>query len=158
MLKGVIVEILAGLVRLDEGFSLPAPWFNRPSLGMNTYTIVDIAVLQGIAGVEAPPDIIVTPLRTGNLRCTSAVTIDVGERPGAIYDVLTLVSRDINIALAETVTIDQRGQHRISLILEPPGKSECTRESERDFQNILKDLERKVVGFAGKDSFHCEPV
>jgi hypothetical protein len=121
------MEILAGLVELDIPDLLPAPWYNRPSLGLVNNTAVRIGVLKSIEPTAAPPDIIVTPLRTDRLHSTASVIIDLKERAGAVYETLrevnedsTEADQDFNIALAETLTIDQRTQHRITLILEPP--------------------------------------
>jgi hypothetical protein len=112
------MEILAGLVKLTDDEHLPAPWFNRPSLGLLSNTAVSLGVLKSRGTVNAPPDIIVTPLDTGILHYTVSIIVDFKERPGVVYDVLSKIPRSFNIALAETVTVDQRTKHRVTLVLE----------------------------------------
>lgn len=114
------MEILAGLICLESQNELPVPWFNRPALGLSTHTSVRIGVAQTSPLDVAPPDILVTPLRTDRLHHTASVTVDLKERTGAFYDVLREVGKRFNIALTETVTIDQRTIHRVTLLLEPP--------------------------------------
>jgi hypothetical protein len=148
---GGSVEILAGLVQLDQADLLPAPWFNRPSLGLVTNTAVKIGVLKAIGPTEAPPDILVTPLRTDRLHCTVSIIIDLKEHRGAVYEALRGIKDTLNIALAETVTIDQRTRHRITLILEP--KDFSTAMSPEGIATYQKDLEdfktsiEKVPGY-----------
>ena len=114
------MEIFGGLIKLDDPDYLPVPVYNRPSLGLLTGTPVRIGVLKSPARIEAPPDIIVTPLHTHKLPCTTSVTVDLNERKGAILEVLRAIGTDLNIALTETITIDQRTKHRITLVLESP--------------------------------------
>ena len=113
------MEILAGLVRLEIPNTLPAPWYNRPSLGLVTNTDVSIGVAKSNDGSSAPPDIIVTPLRIDRLQCTASITIDLDEKLGAVSSILEKVGSNFNIALSETITVDQRTKHRITLIAEP---------------------------------------
>ena len=153
------MEILAGLVRLIERNVLPAPWFNRPSLGLVTNTPVNIGVLKAAHPTDAPPDIIVTPLRTDRMHYTTSVVIDLKERPGAVYEVLNQLQKDFNIALAETVTIDQRTRHQITLLLEPPefydGISNV--EIERHQERLLS-LRSSVEKLQGFDRFTSNPA
>ncbi len=115
------MEILAGLVTLNPtSHTLPVPWFNRPALGLASNTQVHIGVVKTSGGAPiSPPDIIVTPLVTARLRSTISVTIDLREKPGALLEALSLIKKRFNIALAESITIDQRTKHRITLVLEP---------------------------------------
>src|SRR6185295_2988655 len=118
------MEILAGLVNLNPNSNiLPVPWYNRPALGLISNTEVHIGVVKASAGKPtAPPDIIVTPLVTARLRSMVSVTVDLDEKPGALFEALSLIQERFNIALAESVTVDQRTKHRITLVLEPsPG-------------------------------------
>jgi hypothetical protein len=148
------MEILAGLVQLNKPGLLPAPWFNRPSLGLVTNTPVRVGVLKATDPTEAPPDIIVTPLRTDRLHCTASVIIDLKERTGAVYQALSQVGQIFNIALAETVTIDQRTRHRITLILEPtdPYTGRSLTEN-AEYSDHLAKFEERIRSLDGCISF-----
>lgn len=146
------MEILAGLVQLDKPDLLPTPWFNRPSLGLVTNTDVRIGVLKATSRQDAPPDIIVTPLKTDRLHFTASVMIDLEERTGAVHEALRNVKDVFNIALAETVTIDQRTRHRITLVFEPPSRSppKYTPAAIREYKKAISAFEakiRKIRGF-----------
>lgn len=145
------MEILAGLVQLDKPNLLPAPWFNRPSLGLVTNTAVRIGVLKATNPTGAPPDIIVTPLKTDRLHCTASVIIDLEERPGAVHEALRHVRNTFNIALAETVTIDQRTRHRITLVLEPPLESTPagTVGAIREYQQKIAEFKNEISTIQG---------
>jgi hypothetical protein len=148
------MEILAGLIRLDRPGFLPAPWFNRPSLGLVTNTPVRVGVLKAAGPISGPPDIIVTPLRTDRLHCTASVIIDLKERAGAVYEALNRVSTVFNIALAETVTIDQRTRHRITLILEPTDYySTSSRVGISEYKEHLLELKKDIEQIGGYINF-----
>jgi hypothetical protein len=134
------MEILAGLIELDNRDLLPLPWYNRPALGLVSGTHVSVApVTSAPVSKDCPPDIIVTPLTIGNLKCTSSIVIDLSEDLGSIKRVLERVGNKFNIALMETVTIDQRSKHRITLVLEPPRGVSAT-----SYNNSLTKLLKKL--------------
>jgi len=140
------MEILAGLVRLDRLDHLPAPWFNRPALGLVTNTAVRVAIVKASKQTSSPPDIIVTPLQTDRLHCTVSITVDLKERTGAIYEILQHVGTEFNIALTETVTIDQRTVHRVTLLLEPPVIDFCDKKIEVEKFGILVEHLKNKLG------------
>ena len=142
------MEILVGLIRLNtscdgelENPVLPAPWFNRPALGLQTNTAVRIGVVATPENSHAPPDIIVTPLRTDRLHSTASIVIDLNERKGAVYTVLEQIGTEFNIALAETLTVDGRTRHRMTLVLEPVGEPDRPRQ---DVEALLADLKKRI--------------
>ncbi len=148
------MEILAGLVNLVDDDHLPAPWFNRPSLGLLSNTAVWLGVLKSTASGNAPPDIIVTPLQAGIMHYTVSVIVDFDEKPGVVYDALKQISRNFNIALAETVTINQRSQHRVTLVLEYPDFLKAETKSEiiaitKKFNQDLIGLKSAMAGIRG---------
>jgi hypothetical protein len=144
------MEILAGLINLVDDDHLPAPWFNRPSLGLQSNTAVELGVLKSTENSNAPPDIIVTPLQTGIMHYTVSVIVDFTERPGVVYDVLKKISTKFNIALAETVTINQRSQHRVTFVLEYPDFQQgVTKSRSREFDRNLSELESAMKTIDG---------
>lgn len=154
------MEILGGLVKLTDDEHLPAPWFNRPSLGLVSNTAVSLGVLKSRGNSDAPPDIIVTPLQTGIMHQTVSVIVDFEERPGVVYDVLSKISLKFNIALAETVTIDQRTMHRITLVLEYPDFHQDRSASEINLQhkNALSQLRVEIGKIPGFNFYLEKPV
>lgn len=149
------MEILAGLVNLVDDDHLPAPWFNRPSLGLLSNTAVTLGVLESTENSDAPPDIIVTPLEAGIMHYTVSVIVDFDEKPGVVYKALRKISTNFNIALAETVTINQRSQHRVTLVLEYPNFLKAENQDEimattetfnQDLSKLKSDME-SINGF-----------
>lgn len=139
------MEILAGLVRLTERHMLPAPWYNRPSLGLLTNTPVYVGVLKATTPKSVPPDIIVTPLQAHTMHYTTSAVIDMREQRGVVAEVLEKIDRRFNVALAETVTIDQRSRHRITLVLEfPEFEKGVTTDRIGDYQEALAVFQRET--------------
>ena len=147
------MEILAGLVKFGDDNKLPLPWYNRPALGLKTGTPVYVAAVisntpsrrgQG----RVPPDIIITPLRYSGLHQTFSITIDLKEGKGAIGKVLDIISINFNIALMETVTIDQRQKHRITMILEPINMNN---DEFIDINIMIIDLKKSLSAIEGID-------
>lgn len=128
------MEILAGLIELSSKTLLPAPWYNRPALGLISGTPVEVSLVESVSAsranasnetetsvqISVPPDIIVTPLKVSKLPSSVSITMDFEESRGVINKVLSIIESKFNIALMETVTIDQRTKHRVCLVLEPP--------------------------------------
>jgi hypothetical protein len=134
------MEILAGLIELEERNLLPLPWYNRPALGLISGTRVNVAAVTSEPRSEDyPPDIIVTPLSIGNLRRTTSLVIDLPEGLGSINRALRKVGNKFNIALMETVTIDQRSKHRITLVLEPPSAAAAPKY-QQNLDRLVADL------------------
>jgi hypothetical protein len=113
------MEILAGLIRLKNEYALPAPWYNRSHLGLLTGTKVHVAAIKSLREFDAPPDILISPIDVGSLHEKLSISIDIEESVGSISKILAFIESDINIALMETVTTDQRSKHRLVLVVEP---------------------------------------
>jgi len=152
------MEILAGLIRIGPG-ALPVPWYNRPALGLVTGTSVTIALIKSKDSssdqVERPPDLIVTPLSVDDLKRTCAITIDTDESPGSIRDSLKCLDPDLNISLLESVTIDQRSRHRLTIVVQPYNRylsDESFNEKLKDFLSKIQANPKPVPYFLANDN------
>lgn len=116
------MEILAGLIKLNDRSKIPLPWYNRPALSLRTGTKVWVTQVRSTAKTAdnvCPPDMLITPLTPSVIENTRSITIDVDEKRGAIGELISLVSEKCNVDLMETVTIDQRTKHRVTFVLQP---------------------------------------
>ena len=75
------------------------------------------------------------------------MVIDLEERTGAVCEALNEVQNIFNIALAETVTIDQRTSHRITLILEPPFNTVTMDHLSSEYKRKVREFRREVERF-----------
>jgi hypothetical protein len=91
------MEILAGLIKLSSPSLLPAPWYNRPALGLISGTPVEVALIESAANIHShspseavvPPDIIVTPLKVSKLPLSSSKRADTCITIRLIYQTTT---------------------------------------------------------------------
>lgn len=142
------MEILAGLIELSSPTLLPAPWYNRPALGLISGTPVEVSLVESVSAnrvaspdqISFPPDIIVTPLKVSKLPSSVSITMDFEESRGVINKVLSIIESNFNIALMETVTIDQRTKHRVCLVLEPPENDSDIDASSEEVKKFIKEL------------------
>jgi hypothetical protein len=140
------MEILAGLLLTPNRKILPLPWYNRAALGLESGTKVNVALAtaSGQSNYDKrPPDIIVTPLSLDKFTLIRTLTIDMNESDGAIQVILNKSKDKFNICLMETVTIDQRTKHRITLVLESKNediKSDLFDGYIREFEMDIKNL------------------
>ena len=111
------MEIMGGLVNLEHHNILPIPWFMRSHLGLETGSKVWFAATEP-AKRGRLPDILVSPLDPRHFHNITAVTLSNTEAVGTLADVLVHIRPPINIALADSVTLETRSQHRINLVLE----------------------------------------
>jgi hypothetical protein len=129
--QGEIMEILAGLVKLDKKTAIPIPWYNRPALGITSGMTVNVGTVLRTENSKnrnaIPPDIIVSPLDVSKFEKTISVTVDLEEGPGQIGRATQLIRKSFNIELMETVTINHRQLHRICFVISP------IRSLEKDF-------------------------
>lgn len=144
------MEILAGLIQLSSPTLLPAPWYNRPALGLLSGTPVEVSLVESGSGdssssaekVQVPPDIIVTPLKVSKLPSSVSITMDFEESRGVINKILSIIESNFNIALMETVTIDQRTKHRVCLVLEPPESDSDVEAFSKKVQKFVRELKQ----------------
>jgi hypothetical protein len=111
------MEVMGGLVVLDRENTLPIPWFMRSHLGLQSGCKVSFALTPAQSRSELP-DIVVSPLDPRHFHEITAVTLANREGIGTLAEVIREVQPPINIALADSVTIEGRARHRINLVIE----------------------------------------
>jgi len=113
------MQVLGNLLRLsEESTSLPLPWWHRAVLGLLHRTPVYIALL---GSTNRPVgDLIVTVLNPENWGQMKILEGEHTDAPGVIKKVFEAVL-PLNIAIAETVTIETGNKHHFCLFLEPIG-------------------------------------
>jgi hypothetical protein len=117
------MEIMGGLIELDRVDTLPIPWFMRAHLGLETGSKVWFGATDTHPHNRLP-DIILSPLDPRKFDDITAVTLSNDEGVGTLADVLDHVRPPVNIALADSVTLEERTHHRINLVLEQaPGSN-----------------------------------
>lgn len=124
------MEVMGGLINLEEHGILPIPWFMRSHLGLETRSKVWFAATEPQEKGRLP-DILVSPLDPRNFHNITTVTLSNTEKIGTLADVLRHIRPPINIALADSVTLEQRSQHRINLVLEQAQGSKVDDYKER---------------------------
>ena len=159
------MEILAGLIKLDNENTIPAPWYNRPALGLRSNMKVNVATVaraaDAIDGSRVPPDIIVSPLDPSYFETTYSITIDLNEGPGQIGTATDLISKYFNIELMETVTINHRQKHRICFVINPrEDQFEAFLTNPKSFisTKIKRALSRKNIGEISRENRFEDPL
>lgn len=129
------MEIMGGLIRLESRRRLPIPWFMRPHLGLETGSRVWFSATKPPPSQKRLPDILVSPLDPRHFSTITSVTLSNGEGIGTLAEVLSEVHPPINIALADSVTLEDRTHHRINLVLENAqgGEIEDFKDRRADF-------------------------
>lgn len=113
------MEIHGDLIQLEHKGYLPLPWTVRAHLGLANGTHVQLALTKPKPGLRRVPDILLTPLQTQRLNETLCVELEVDEREGAVAAVLSKFSKNVNIVLSDSITLEGRQKHKISVIVEP---------------------------------------
>ena len=167
------MEIQADLIKLDASGQLPLPWLVRAHLGLETNTGVSVFLTRPLerARVKATPpavdggskraqrrekedsanlrisDILVSPLTTNRVKATFSVDVSIPEGPGAIQRVLSKFNdrSRANIVVSETITLEGRERHKLSLVIEPTTDDNTA----NDFRDYLQEL---LVEFSVKKS------
>lgn len=111
------MEVMGGLVVLDREDTLPIPWFMRSHLGLQSGCKVSFALTQ-VQSKKQLPDIVVSPLDPRHFHEITTITLANREGIGTLAEVIREVQPPINIALADSVTIEGRARHRINLVIE----------------------------------------
>lgn len=111
------MEIMGGLILLDKEDTLPIPWFMRSHLGLQRGCKVSFALTQTQESGHLP-DIVVSPLDPRHFHEITTVTVANSEGIGTLAEVIREIQPPINIALADSVTIEGRARHRINLVIE----------------------------------------
>jgi hypothetical protein len=120
------MHVLGDLLRLNEkSESLPLPWWHRAPLGLLHDTTIYVSLVEGTArGVgELVVSVIDPNCRRIHVQCRR------DDKPGVLTSVLQIIDPDktnVNVALAEAVTIESGNFHEVTLVCELPSKSEAS--------------------------------
>lgn len=136
------MEVMGGLIRLDQPGILPIPWYMRSYLGLETGSKVWYAATEPADELRLP-DIIVSPLDPRDFHEIRSVTLSHPEGVGTVAEILKNIGGAINIALADSVTLEKRDRHRINLILERGGGGTVEyKKALDDFVNLYSSQDR----------------
>lgn len=113
------MQVLGSLIKLPERKdSLPLPWWHRSPLGFLHRTPVFVALVQ----TETRPvgDLIVSVLDPNLWHRLIEVESEEKDQPRVVAKVFGALY-PLNIALAETVTVESGDKHKVTIICEPFG-------------------------------------
>lgn len=109
------MQVLGHLVKLTAcRSSLPIPWWHRAPLGLLDGTHVHVGLVE--TGRELG-DIVVSVLDLKNAANTLIVRACAPDKPGVIAEALA-VTGELNIPLAETLTLENNNQHEVTFVCE----------------------------------------
>ncbi|WP_297515960.1 ACT domain-containing protein [uncultured Caulobacter sp.] len=142
------MEIQGGLIQLGENNHLPVPWQLRAFLGLQSGARAYVGVTR--PSENHPPDIILSPIALEKLPyCYKLITSHTEEKLSfnAVLGEIKSFSI-INIAIADSVTIEGRTRHVSTLVLEPVAypPEGSTRINNQKFQleNYVEELDKAV--------------
>lgn len=111
------MQILSGsLIKLSERDRLPIPWYHRSPIGLRSGT--DVYAVFMAPAHRAVGDLVVSVLDPDLWRWTTTISCSKKDGPGVLLGAFEAVS-PLNIALAETATIESGRLHEIRLIVQP---------------------------------------
>jgi hypothetical protein len=145
------MHVLGDLLTLDEqSEALPLPWWHRAALGLLHDTTVYVSLCEGTSrGVgELVVSVIDPNRRRIHLECRR------DDRPGVLSSTLKVIepnSTNINVALAEAVTVESGNFHHVSLVCELP--DHCDASLVAKFRRRLKS-----AGFTGIRVAEYRPI
>jgi hypothetical protein len=129
------MQVLGDLLILPQTNDLPLPWWHRASLGLQSKTWCYVALVTN--PTRRVPDIIVSVLNPYHYERTVKIRSVQPDAPGVVANVIASVPPTMNIALAESATLES-GKHEVTLICEPrdrgaaiPSKDDLLREYSR---------------------------
>jgi hypothetical protein len=114
------MQVLGDLLRLPNNNDLPLPWWHRASLGLQSKTWCYVALIT--SRKRQVPDVIVSVLNPYNYERIVRVRSIQPDRPGVVTRVISGVT-DLNIALAESATLETGELHEVTLICEPKDRA-----------------------------------
>ncbi|MCB9899640.1 MAG: hypothetical protein H6825_16660, partial [Planctomycetes bacterium] len=121
------MQVLGDLVYLENETILPLPWWHRAPLGLMHDTSVHLSVVRRRKPRRKPsggwrlPDLIVSVTDPANWDRMFHVTARTPDEPGRLAEA-THFELPINIALAESATVDNGRFHEVTFICEPTSK------------------------------------
>ncbi len=146
------MEIQSDLITLPSDNHLPLPWSVRGPLGLETGSVVSLALVKSASEHRQMPDIIVTPLQTRWLHKTFTLEVELGERPGAVADFLSwfgsaaadITNNNVNIVLSETITLEGGQRHKLHLVIEPVHSQDLQKD-------VLYSITKKIRASHSRD-------
>jgi hypothetical protein len=114
------MQVLGDLVKLPDNNDLPLPWWHRASLGLQSKTWCYVALIT--SHKRQLPDVIVSVLNPYNYQRIVRVRSTQPDEPGVVTRVISGVT-DLNIALAESATLETGGLHEVTLVCEPKDRA-----------------------------------
>lgn len=111
------MQVLGDLIRLPENSDLPIPWWHRAPLGLQTGTWCFVALVE--SQKRPVPDLLVSVLDPSSWSHVTRIRCQHLDEPGVISKAVGAV-HDLNIALAESATLQSGELHEVTLFCEPP--------------------------------------
>ncbi len=124
------MQVLGGLIKLPLSDSLPLPWWHRAPLGLLHKTTVFTSITE--SGNRPIGDLLISVLDPDNWNRMLRVSCRPTEGPGILNKKFKTIS-PLNIALAETVTLESGKYHEINIICEP-----FTGSRKKDYFNEMR--------------------
>lgn len=120
------MEVLGSLAILKSNETLPIPWWHRAPLGLLNNTYVYIAIVKS----ENRPvgDLILSVLDPFKWENMFRIDCFDDDKPGIIKNIFETIF-PLNIAIAETATVDSGKMHHVTLICEPYGNEKVDIET-----------------------------
>src|SRR5579863_1130127 len=146
------MQVLGDLIQLPADLeSLPLPWWHRAPLGLKNNTSVEVALLQ--TATRPLGDLIVSVLKPEKWENILKLECSRHDGPGVIARLLDAVY-PLNIALAETATIQPENLHYATLICElrDPGNIQ------EHFVEIRRRLEHEQFTIVSLEPFQRAPL
>src|SRR3990172_9016104 len=112
-----VMQVLGSLIKLGTVHSaLPVPWWHRSPLGLLHGTRVYVALVK--SAKRPVGDLIVSVLDPARWGQMVRVDFEKADEPGVLASAFAS-AKPLNIAIAETVTVETGDKHQGSLVCEP---------------------------------------
>lgn len=112
------MQVLGDLIKLPFTDDIPLPWWHRSPLGLQSKTWCYIALVE--SNKRPAPDLLVSVLNLSTLDKIMRIRSIEKDEPGVVSKLLAEIeNQNLNIALAESATIQAGELHEVTLICEP---------------------------------------
>ncbi len=137
------MQLLGDLIRLPKGINdLPLPWWHRSPLGLIHGTFVHLALVK--TSDRPVGDLVLSVIDPDKWDHLIQIECSERDKPGVIRKVFAAV-KPLNIALAETATLETRITHRATLICEPVASEETGLLRKRIRATLQRDRFKNIV-------------